>query len=81
MKKSILAIAFLSASVIAEAKVVLPQFITDSMVVQQKSVLTSASQSNPDSKDLVEQQNIPGYSRRKRQVHRPSQHAKGRRPV
>ena len=40
MKKSILAIAFLSASVIAEAKVVLPQFITDSMVVQQKSVLT-----------------------------------------
>ena len=47
MKKSILAIAFLSASVIAEAKVVLPQFITDSMVVQQKSV-SGILQNTPD---------------------------------
>lgn len=40
MKKTILAIAFLSAGVTAESKVVLPHFITDSMVVQQQSVFT-----------------------------------------
>ena len=40
MKRFILAVGLLSASMAAKAKVVLPQFFTDSMVVQQLSVLT-----------------------------------------
>lgn len=57
-------LAFLFLSVNAEAKVKLPSVLADNMVLQQQTdvkLWASASQSNPDSKDLVEQQNIQGY--------------------
>ena len=58
-------LAFLFLSVNAEAKVKLPSVLADNMVLQQQTDVKlwgqAQAKATPDSKDLVEQQNIQGY--------------------